>query len=126
MTTSIGNFKDSTVLTKWTKWFLYAQIIVSVVAIVSGFMEYRLLSDFENGVYVSQDLALADADASDVRQSVVGIVQIVVLLLSGILILKWIHRANYNAHQLGSTDMAFTPGWSISFPSQICGSLIKR
>jgi hypothetical protein len=78
-------------------------------------MEYRLLSDFENGVYVSQDLALADADASDVRQSVVGIVQIVVLLLSGILILKWIHRANYNAHQLGSADMTFTPGWSIGW-----------
>jgi hypothetical protein len=40
---------------------------------------------------------------------------LIVFIVSGVLILKWIHRANYNARQLGATDMAFTPGWSIGW-----------
>jgi hypothetical protein len=31
------------------------------------------------------------------------------------LILKWIYRANYNAHQLGAKRMEFTPGWAIGW-----------
>ena len=43
------------------------------------------------------------------------IIQIIIFVVSGILILKWIYRANYNARQLGATDMVFTPGWSIGW-----------
>jgi len=46
-------FRDSTGLTKWTKWFLYAQVVIAVIAIISGVLEYQLLSDFKNGVYSS-------------------------------------------------------------------------
>jgi hypothetical protein len=27
----------------------------------------------------------------------------------------WIHRANYNAHQLGAAGMRFTPGWAVGW-----------
>lgn len=108
-------FKNPTSLTKWTKWFLYAQVVIAVIAIISSMLEYQLLSDFENGVYTSQELAVAAGEASDARQGIVGIIQVLIFVVSGILILKWIHRANYNARQLGATDMAFTPGWSIGW-----------
>ena len=45
-----SKFKDPTKLTQWTKWFLYAFIVIAVVAIVSGWLEYQLLNDFKNGV----------------------------------------------------------------------------
>ena len=108
-------FKNPTSLTKWTKWFLYAQVVIAVIAIISSMLEYQLLSDFKNGVYTSQELAVAAGEASDARQGIVGIIQVLIFVVSGILILKWIHRANYNARQLGATDMAFTPGWSIGW-----------
>ncbi len=108
-------FKNPTSLTKWTKWFLYAQVVIAVIAIISSMLEYQLLSDFENGVYTSQELAVAAGEASDARQGIVGIIQVLIFVVSGILILKWIHRANYNARQLGATDMAFTPRWSIGW-----------
>ncbi len=94
---------------------LYAQVLVAVISIVSGYLEYQLLSDYQNGVYTSQELAVADGEASDQRQGLIGIVYMVVFIVSGFLILRWIHRANYNARQLGAESMAFTPGWSIGY-----------
>lgn len=89
------------------------QVVISVIAIISSMLEYQLLSDFENGVYTSQELAVAAGEASDARQGIVGIIQFIIFVVSGILILKWIYRANYNSRQLGATGMVFTPGWSI-------------
>ncbi|WP_419769557.1 MAG: DUF4328 domain-containing protein [Candidatus Marinarcus sp.] len=108
-------FKNPTDLTKWTKWFLYAQVVIAVIAIISGTLEYQLLSDFESGVYTSQESAVAAGEASDARQGMVGIIQFIIFVISGILILKWIYRANYNARQIGATEMTFTPGWSIGW-----------
>ena len=94
---------------------LYIQIIVAVVSIISGYLEYELLSDYQNGVYTSQEMAVADGEASDQRQQIVGIVYLIVFVISGFLILRWIHRANYNARQLGAENMKFTPGWAIGY-----------
>lgn len=110
-----GVFKDPEGLTKWTKWLLYAQVVIGVIAIISSILEYQLLSDFKSGVYSSQELAVAAAEASDARQGIVGIIQFIIFVVSGILILKWIFRANYNARQLGASEMVFTPGWSIGW-----------
>lgn len=112
---NINCFKASGQLTKWVKYFLYLQIIVSFIALVSGYFEYRLLSDYSKGVYLSEEEAVADGEANDRRQGFIGIVQAIIFVISGILILKWIHRANYNVRQLGAKAMQFTPGWSIGW-----------
>jgi hypothetical protein len=115
MTQHNNAFIDSTELTKWTKWFLYLQVGVAVIALISGALEYQLLNDFKNGVYTSQPQAVAAGEASDARQQVIGIIQLIIFVVSGILILKWIYRANFNARQLGASEMQFTPGWSIGW-----------
>ena len=108
-------FKDPTDLTKWVKGFLYADIVIAIIALLSGTLELQLLTDFQKGVYASESRALAAAEASDARQQLVGIVQLVIFVVAGILILMWIYRANFNAHQLGGSGMEFTPGWSIGW-----------
>ena len=94
---------------------LYAQILIAVISIVSGNLEYQLLSDYQNGVYTSQEQAIADGEANDQRQGLIGILYLIVFVVSGFLILRWIHRANYNARQLGAENMKFSPGWSIGY-----------
>ena len=86
-----GGFKNPTGLTKWTTLFLYALVVIAVIEILNMF-EYQL----EMWILVI------------IAQPVIGII-------SGILILMWIYRANYNARQLGASDMSFTPGWSIGW-----------
>jgi hypothetical protein len=108
-------FKDPTSLTRWAKGLLYLQIVITVIALISGVLEYKLLNDFKNGVYSSEEQAVTAGEANDFRQMVIGIIQVIITVALGIFILKWIYRANFNARQLGATDMQFTPGWSVGW-----------
>ena len=111
-----SKFKDSTNLTLWLKRGLYATIAMSIIGVISGVLEYQFLNNFQKGVYVFQeDLAVAAGESNDTRESAVGIIQIIVFLITGVLYLCWIYRANSNARSLGATGMRFTPGWSIGF-----------
>lgn len=113
--TSTSTFNDPTSLTRWTKGFLYASIAISVIALISGIFEYQLLSDFQKGIYTSESQIMDAAESNDARQRIVGIMQTAVFVVTAILILKWIHRANFNVRQLGAAGMQFTPGWSIGW-----------
>ncbi|MCG9738149.1 DUF4328 domain-containing protein [Shewanella insulae] len=115
MSGNIFKFKDATQLTLWVRYMLYAQIVVALIAIGSNYLEYQLLMDYQSGAYFSEEQAIADGDANDMRQLWVGLIYSLVFIVSGIMILKWIYRANFNARQLGATDMNFTPGWSIGY-----------
>lgn len=115
MTVSNKGFRNSESLTRWVRCMLYIQIVVAIISIISNFMEYRLLTDMNNGVYSSREEILTMATANDNRQQIIGISYILVFVISAFLILRWTHRANYNAHQLGAKNMQFTPGWSIGW-----------
>lgn len=65
-------FKDPTNLIAWIKYFLCFQVVLAFVAIGSNLMEYQLLTDFQNGVYFSQEMAVADAEANDMRRAVIA------------------------------------------------------
>ncbi|GAA5784314.1 DUF4328 domain-containing protein [Chitiniphilus shinanonensis] len=41
--------------------------------------------------------------------------QVAVFLVSAVLVLKWIHRANLGARSLGALGMRYTPGWSVGW-----------
>lgn len=109
------NATNSSDIFNWAKWALYAQIGISIIAIISGFMEYELLTNFKSGNFVSEASAVAAAESNDTRQGAVGVIQFLVFIISGIIILKWIYRANLNARNKGAADMQFTPGWSIGW-----------
>jgi Domain of unknown function (DUF4328) len=110
-----SSFKDSAKLTSWVRYLLYAQVAIAVVSIVSGEMEYRLLTDFQLGRYATEAEAIAAGDASDLRQALLALIDFSIFVVSGVLILMWIYRANYNARQLGANGMTFTPGWSVGW-----------
>ena len=108
-------FKEPGRLITWIKYLLYVQVALALIAIGSNLMEYQLLTDFQNGVYFSQEMAVADAEANDKRQQIIAFSYLAVFIISGILILKWIYQSSQNARYLGAKDMAFTPAWSIGF-----------
>ncbi|WP_052813595.1 DUF4328 domain-containing protein [Shewanella sp. cp20] len=115
MSGNIFKFKDARRLTQWVRYLLYAQILVALIAIGSNYLEYQLLMDYESGAYLSEEQAVADGEANDQRQLGVGLLYLSVFIVSGVMILKWIYRANFNARQLGAEEMRFTPGWSIGY-----------
>jgi hypothetical protein len=110
-----SGFRDATSLTRWVMWVLYAQMFLAITGLYFGHLEHQMLVGLQEGSFATQDLALASATVSDQRQRLHAFVELVVLITGGILILRWIHRANHNARQLGARRMAFTPGWSIGY-----------
>ncbi|MEZ5460524.1 DUF4328 domain-containing protein [Dokdonella sp.] len=111
----MAHFRDSENLTRWVRILLYAQIVVAIASLISGYLEYQLLLSLQNGTFEAVEIALAESAAGDRRQLVVGVVYLILLIVSAVVILKWIHRANYNARQLGAKGMDFTPGWAVGY-----------
>lgn len=112
---SESTHKNSSKLTNWVRYLLYAQVFIAVISIYSNYLEYQFLSDFQNGLYSSQEQAFAASEANDKRNQLIFFAYLLVFIVSGFLILRWIHRANSIARQLGAQGMRFTPGWSIGY-----------
>jgi hypothetical protein len=106
-----SGFRDPTSLTRWLKILLWVGISLTAIAIASGLVELKLLADLEAGKKLGPDVA----EMSDLRQRVIGGVRFVAIITTIVIFAMWIYRANYNARQLGATDMVFTPGWSVGW-----------
>ena len=103
----------SEALVKWAVLFIYVQVFVAIVAMVSGYMEYSLLQDYANDIFQTEVAAKAAGDSNDLRQVIVFWVQAIIYLVTAVLILKWIYRASANVHELGATNMTFSPAMSV-------------
>ncbi len=101
--------------TKRVRVVLYAQLVLAVIMLWSDNLEYQLLSQFESGVYVSEDAAMLAAGANDARQQLVAISYLVVFFVSVVLIAQWIYSANQNARNLGAEGMEYSPEWSVGW-----------
>ncbi len=106
MSDTCHSFKDLTGLTTGVKWFIYAQVIISIIIIILNFLEYQSFINFEFTITAKVKLTWQDIILNS---------QALVYLISAVLILRWIYFANYNVHQLGAKNMNFTPGWAIAW-----------
>lgn len=117
MTTLSCQYKNPTSLYQWSKVLIIASIVMHIIAIASGFMEYQFLTRVLNGVYDDtrmEELFLL-AESNDLRETIVGAIQITLFIIQGIIILMWIYRSNKNLHAFGVKNMACTPGWSVGW-----------
>ena len=95
-------FRDPTRLTSWTRGFLYLSIAAAPLGMWS----------------TTRDLPGGGGEAEldiGLRAIFWVFTGLPIPLLTAILVLTWIHRANHNARQLGATGMQFTPGWAVGW-----------
>ncbi|WP_163932494.1 DUF4328 domain-containing protein [Paraferrimonas sp. SM1919] len=88
---------------------------MAIFSIISNNLEYKLLDDFQHGAYLSQELAEAEATASDNRQQIAGGIYLITFIITGTMILRWIYLANQNVRELGAENLEYTPGWSVGY-----------
>lgn len=98
---------DPTSLTKFLKAMLWIYLGVSILSMLSDFMQMTLLS--------AGSFSQAEAESNDIRQQIIGLLQLATFIVTGIIFLKWIYRANSNCHGFGAQGMKFSPGWSIGY-----------
>lgn len=107
-----GTFKDPTRLVRWTKVFLYLQMVSVVPAILAGEHYRGMLNDLQQGVFEAAEAAM---ETAFLWMGGVYILRLPVVLTCAVLNLRWIYRANYNVQRLGATGMACTPGWAVGW-----------
>jgi hypothetical protein len=84
-------------------WILFG---LTVVSIVSTYMEYLLLQKAVDG-----SVTIDEANSNDLRQRIVGIAGILVHILVIVYFIMWFRRAYYNLHAAGCY-LRFTEGWA--------------
>jgi len=107
------DYRDPAQLTQWLKGLLVISLLLDLIAVGSGFMELAFVRSFAAGTLEGDFDTVAAAN--DARQQAIGLGQFGLWIVTGIVFLTWIHRANRNARALGAQDMRFTPGWAVGW-----------
>ena len=105
---------DISSLTNILIWLLKASIFVSVIVLMSTLLELQLLNDIKTNTF-DYDTIEDRANANDLRLVIIGLIQIGLFVITGIIFLRWIYFSNFNSGSLGANGMKFTPGWSIGW-----------
>lgn len=70
---------------------------LSVIGIISGYFELKLLKSAQEGQVIEESVA----SANDLRQMVIGLLQTALYIISAITFIAWFRRAYGNLHRLG-------------------------
>ena len=107
-----GAYVPLSKLHKWVVGLLIVAVIVEVAALLSDFSEISLLQRFESGEFTSQAEALDAAETNDDRQASLGGLQVILLVATGIVFLRWVNNAYKNVARLGAHNR-YSSGWAI-------------
>ncbi len=72
---------------------------LTVIGIVSGYFELEILKNAQQGEFISDK----EANANDIRQMIIGLLQTGVYIASIVVFLNWFRRAYGNLHRIGIT-----------------------
>jgi hypothetical protein len=106
MTTEYS-YRDLTGLTKFLKTLFIVGAVLSVLSILSAFMQLHLLQN--------SHITAHAANANDLRERVIGLVELALFIFTTVFVSIWIVRANRNVRVLGAKDLRITPGWAVGY-----------
>ena len=96
-------------LGKWAVGALAATAVLSAIAVVSDVFELRLLERAESPEGITMD----EANANDLRQAVIGILQFLLLIVTAVFFILWFHRAYTNLGALDADGLRRATGWAV-------------
>jgi len=94
-------FRDLSRLTRGLVVPLVAGLVMECLGVVSSVMQLAMLS----GPYTDEQ-----ADANDLRETLIGVTALGLYIATVIAFARWIYRAHRNLPALGAQGLRFTPG----------------
>ena len=93
---------------QWTTGLLIAAIVLAAFGIISSLVQVDILTRAGQG-----NFSQTEAAASDARQQLIGLLQVLVGVGSGVSFLIWFYRARRNLSALAVRDFNYTRGWAV-------------
>lgn len=81
--------------------------IVEVFNVISGYLQYQLLTRAQNGETVTME----EANANDLRVQLLAILLMVAYIISVVTFILWFRRAYFNLHQKVQ-NLKYSEGWA--------------
>jgi len=85
--------------------------VVSVISIFSDIAQLTLLNYINDGGYISD----ATAEANDSRQQMIGVLQLILIIVTGVTFLVWVHHAYKNLQSFRLQGLRYSPGWAVGY-----------
>lgn len=91
--------------------FFWGSLAVSALLVPMTMWEFNLWGR----IGAAAEVTLAEAELSDGISAVLGLVDLAILIGTGITFLMWFHRVRANLPALGITDARWSPGWAVGW-----------
>jgi Domain of unknown function (DUF4328) len=106
--TYVRRFKrDPTGLTQFLLFCLCVMVAIDGLS----FITHVARPSTAQGVAAGEE----EISVSDLVEVLLAMAQVLAMLVTGVVFLKWIYRANLNVRGFGAQGLNFTPGWSIGW-----------
>lgn len=86
---------------------IWIVLSISIVSLISNFLQYNLLHTVANGGFITPD----EANANDSTQQIILIFYLIFFFISGITFIQWFRRAYYNLH-IKVDNLSHSEGWA--------------
>lgn len=86
---------------------IWVVLILEIISLISGYLQYDLLQVVANG----GDISIEAAESNDLREQAIGIVYLIAFIISGVTFIQWFRRAYFNLH-LKVNHLSHTEGWA--------------
>jgi len=108
--TEAAELKPPAKLTRTLCIFPKISIAISALAVLTSVYSYYSYANLPPNVDPNETIL-----TSDISESLVTLIQFVLLIITGITYLRWIYRTNKNLRAFSGEHMMFTPGWSVGW-----------
>jgi len=123
LTNHISKIKPNAKRADIAQLLLWIIIGLDFIGIISSYLQYNLLSEALNGVYITD----SEAEINDMREILVGLTQTLANIICIITFIMWFRRGYFNLNERTSCDKAegwaagawFVPIISLFYPYQI-------
>ncbi|MBU2929920.1 DUF4328 domain-containing protein [Winogradskyella psychrotolerans] len=102
----INAIKPNLKRAKLAKIFIWAVMALDILSIVSSYLQYNLLLDFQNNEFISDEML----ESNDLREQLVAYLYLVVFIISAVTFIQWFRRAYYNLNIRANCD--HSEGWA--------------
>lgn len=103
----MNNIKPNKQNAKYAILLIWVMLILEIISLISGTMQYNLLESVANGAEITTE----SANANDNREQLIGFIYIIAFLISAVTFIKWFQRAYSNLH-LKVDNLSNSENWA--------------
>jgi len=101
--------RDNSKRAKLLLYVFYALIGITLLNILTGYNELRILKNAEMGFFVSE----SEAEFTDLMQGIAGLLGLIVYITSVVVFIMWFRRAYGNLHRMGISYLKNTESMAV-------------